>query len=279
VSLSVPNRVSPDAFERWSALQQASTDSSNRLDESIDLAFWERVAANYDAGALPNRVPAVLDRVRELIPRGSSLLEIGAGTGAFTTPLADVASRVTAVDYSPAMMRVLDAKRRADPELRHVRTVLSRWEEADVEPHDVTFAANSLYRAHDLRCVLDRMLHATLRRGIVVWSVGRQDAPQQRVRDLVQPGRYRPGPDYVHLLDGLFALDVFAHVEIVEVDDTQRFDSDDAAIAALLSWDPVTPEERARARALLPAVLHPHARGWLWPRKGRIAIIWWDQPA
>jgi len=279
VSLSVPNRVSPDAFERWTALQLTSTDASNRLDERIDLAFWERVAADYDAGALPKRVPAVLDRVRELIPHGSSLLEFGAGTGAFTVPLARVASRVTAVDYSPAMLRVLDARIHTDPALQHVRTVLSRWEDADVEPHDVTFAANSLYRVRDLRRVLDKMLRATRRRGVVVWSVGRQDAPQQLVRDLVQPDRYRPGPDYVHLVDGLLALDVFAHVEIVEVDDTQHFDSDDVAIAALLSWAPIAPEEHASASALLPNVLQRNARGWVWPRKGRIAIIWWDQPA
>jgi cyclopropane fatty-acyl-phospholipid synthase-like methyltransferase len=73
----------------------------------IDLAFWERVAEAYDAESLANRVPAVVVRVRALVPPGASLLDIGAGTGAFSVPLAAQASRVTALDYSPAMLREL----------------------------------------------------------------------------------------------------------------------------------------------------------------------------
>jgi hypothetical protein len=46
-----------DAFERWAALQAWSNEPTNRLDESADLAFWERIADDYDAEAL--RVVAV----------------------------------------------------------------------------------------------------------------------------------------------------------------------------------------------------------------------------
>jgi SAM-dependent methyltransferase len=266
--------VWPDPFERWAALQASSTDASNRLDDSVDLAFWERVADDYDAGALAKRVPAVLERVRELVPAGSSLLDIGAGTGAFAIPLAARAAHVTALDHSPAMLRILRTRAPGN-----VETVLGRWEDAEIARHDVALAANALYRARDLRCALDTMLRVARQRGIVVWSVGRQDAPQHMVREHVKPGRYRPGPDYIHLVDGLFALDIFAHVDIVEVDDTQHFNSDGEAIAALLSWQPITDVELARATELLPDVLQRNATGWIWPRRGRIAIIWWDRPA
>jgi SAM-dependent methyltransferase len=266
--------VWPDPFERWAALQASSTDASNRLDDSVDLAFWERVADDYGAGALAKRVPAVLERVRELVPVGSSLLDIGAGTGAFAIPLAEKAAHVTALDHSPAMLRVL----RTNAPI-NVEPVLSRWEDAEIAPHDVALAANSLYRARDLCCALKMLMRVSRQRGIVVWSIGRQDAPQHVVREHVHPGRYRPGPDYVHLIDGLYAMDIFARVDIVEVDDTQHFGSDGEAIAALLSWQPITDDEFARATALLPYVLQRNASGWIWPRRGRIAIIWWDQPA
>jgi ubiquinone/menaquinone biosynthesis C-methylase UbiE len=268
-----------DAFQRWTALQNASTDASNRLDEEVDLAFWERVARDYDSGALANRVPAVLRRVRELVPSGASLLEIGAGTGAFSLALSSTAGKVTALDYSPAMLRVLRSKLDKNPDVQNVTTLLGRWEDTDVEPHDVVLAANSLYRMRDLRCALDKLLRVARCRGIVVWSIGRQDAPQHLVREFVNPGRYRAGPDYVHLVDGLFALDVFAHVEIIEVDDTQHFTSDENAVEGLLSWQPITLEELTRGRALLPQILERNGSGWIWRRKGRIAVIWWDQPA
>jgi 2-polyprenyl-3-methyl-5-hydroxy-6-metoxy-1,4-benzoquinol methylase len=110
-----------DAFERWAALQAWSNDATNRLDETADLAFWERIADNYDAEALATRVPAIVERVRQLVPAGASILDVGAGTGAFTLPLAEHALRVTA---------------------------------------------------------LTRILAAAPRRGIILWSVGRQPAPQ-----------------------------------------------------------------------------------------------------
>jgi len=259
------------------ALQAASTDASNRLDAEVDLAFWERVASDYDPGALANRVPAVLERVRRLVPQDASLLDLGAGTGAFALPLALVAGQVTALDHSAAMLRVLRHQLERQPGLDNVQTVLGRLEDAPVEPHDVVLAANSLYRVRDLRPVLERILRLTRKRAIVVWSVGRQDPPQQLVRDQVQPGRYQPGPDYVHLVDALFERGVFANVEMIEVDDTQHFQSDAAAVAGLLSWTPITPEEQARAAALLPHTLEPTPLGWTWRRQGRIAIIWWDQ--
>jgi SAM-dependent methyltransferase len=269
--------VSSDPFARWAALQASSTDASNRLDEAVDLAFWDRVADDYDRGALARRVPAVLQRVRELIPPGASLLEIGAGTGGFALPLARHASQVTALDYSPAMLRVLCRKLDEDRSITNVSAIQARWEDSAVAPHDVVLAANALYRALDLRRALERMVATALQFGIVVWSVGRQDAPQHAVRQLTEPGRYRPGPDYVHLVEGLFALDIFARVELIETDDTQHFSTDVAAVEALLSWQPIDAAQFARAAALLPDMLERNGNGWIWRRRGRIAIIWWDQ--
>jgi hypothetical protein len=65
---------------------------------------------------------------------------------------------------------------------------------------------------------------------------------------------------------------------MIEVDDTQHFESNEAAVDALLSWAPVTADEHTRTVALLPTTLVRNGTGWLWPRKGRIAVIWWDQP-
>jgi len=193
-----------DPFARWTALQLWSNDPTNRLDESTALAFWERVADTYDVHALAVRAPALLKRVLDLVPSNASLLEVGAGTGAFTEPIARQAGRVTAIDYSPAMLRVLRRKLESDS----IEVVLSRWEDANVAPHDVSFAANAFYRILDLRPALTKFIAAARKRGIVVWSVGR--CPDGHDSD------YRPGPDYVHLIDALFALNIFANIEIVD---------------------------------------------------------------
>jgi hypothetical protein len=106
------------------------------------------------------------------------------------------------------MLRVLRRKLQAAAAPDNVQVVLARWEDAQIEAHDVVFAANALYRVADPRLALTKIVATARRRGIIVWSVGRQPGPQ--------PVGYQPGPDYVHLVDGLFALDVFAHVELIE---------------------------------------------------------------
>lgn len=267
-----------DPFERWAALQAWSSDASNRLEAAADLAFWERVANDYDTGALAVRVPAVLERVRALVPPGATVLDVGAGTGAFALPLAEVATAVTALDYSPSMLAVLERKLRMPGAPTNIRLVCQRWEDAMVGPADVVLAANALYRSTDPRGALAKMIQVARRRGIIIWSVGRQDAPQQIVRDQVEPERYRPGPDYVHVVEGLFALDVFAQVELISTDDTQRYPTDDAAADGLLSWAPVLAEERRRVSELLPHLLERTEDGWVWRRRGRIAVIWWNGP-
>ena len=155
-----------DPFERWAALQGWSNDATNRVEEAVDLSFWERVAASYDEGALALRVPAILDRVRALVPLGASVLDVGAGTGAFALPLARGASTVTALDYSPAMLHVLRAKRDALG-VRNVEVLQARWEDALVTPHDVVLAANALYRAPNLYRALDKMVR--LAHGAALW--------------------------------------------------------------------------------------------------------------
>jgi predicted TPR repeat methyltransferase len=196
-----------DAFNRWIALQSWSNDPTNRLDEDVDLAFWDRAADTYDEHALAKRVPAVLERVLELVPTNASVLEVGAGTGAFTFPIARQAARVTALDHSPAMLHVLRRKLN-EHHAAQIDVVLSRWEDASVAPHDVAFAANAFYRILDLRQSLTRFVAAARRRGVVVWSIGRDTHGDD--------GECRPGPDYVHLVDGLFSLNLFAQVEIIE---------------------------------------------------------------
>jgi hypothetical protein len=130
---------------------------------------------------------------------------------------------------------------------------------AVIEPHDVVLAANASHRTLDLRRALRKMIDPGRQRGIIVWSVGCQDAPQQGAREQIQPARYRPGPDYV--------------------DDTHCYLMDAAAAEGLRSWNPISVEDQLGVSRLLPHLLERDGHGWRWRRRGRIAVIWWDGPA
>ena len=130
-----------------------------------------------------------------------------------------------------------------------------------------------------MRCVLEKILRAARQRGVVVWSVGRQDAPQHLVRELVHPGRYQPGSpttctsSMVFLRWTCLRTSKSSKSTIPSISRLTRTPSRDYCRGSR-SHATSCP----RACALLPQVLERNGSGWIWRRKGRIAVIWWDQP-
>ena len=79
------------------------------------LARRERFADNYDIDFGQERVfPELLEALLEEIPEGSEILEVGAATGFLTRPLLPRVERLTALEPSPGMLRLLLASDVAD---------------------------------------------------------------------------------------------------------------------------------------------------------------------
>ena len=100
------------------------------------------------AGSRP-ATPSNLEAAR-FMPEGGSVLDVGAGAGAASLPLAGLASRLVAVDESPAMVAsFLDA---ADAAGVPAEAVEGRWPEVAgrVGPADVVVCHHVLYNVADL---------------------------------------------------------------------------------------------------------------------------------
>jgi precorrin-6B methylase 2 len=93
---------------------------------------------------------------------GSTVLDIGAGTGAWTVLLARHVRHVTAVEPSLAMIEVLRENLAAEG-LSNVDIVQGHWPEVRVEPHDFSLCAHAMYGCADLPGFVQAMQAATRR--------------------------------------------------------------------------------------------------------------------
>jgi hypothetical protein len=113
--------------------------------------------------ALAAPLTPTLERVREALPPGGVLLDVGAGAGAASLPVASGAARLIALDDSKAM---LDALRTLAPDDLDVETVQGRWPDVAgaVEGADVVVCAHVAYNAPDLGAFVTALaVHASHR--------------------------------------------------------------------------------------------------------------------
>lgn len=117
---------------------------------ALQRVAWTRRADRWDHAEVTG-LDKVVDAVLALLPaeRLGCVVDLGAGTGRLSLPLAERAERVIAVDLSAPMLERLRA-RASEQGLTNVETRLSSLESLDVPPGSVD-AIVSCYALHHLR--------------------------------------------------------------------------------------------------------------------------------
>lgn len=131
---------------------------------------WEHSPARFAERtdrALADPEGPTLARIAEALPAGGSVLDVGAGTGAASLPLAGSMGELIAVDSSAAMLAELTS--RADRLGVPTRIIRGRWPDvaAETPAADVAVAAHVVYNVPDLAAFLTE-LSGHARRRIVL---------------------------------------------------------------------------------------------------------------
>lgn len=95
--------------------------------------------------------------ILSVLEPNSTLVDIGAGTGAWSILFSKTLSKVTAVEPSRAMREVLIENIRSS-EVKNIRVLPEGWLECSLEKHDYTFCSHAMYGETDFVSFVQKMI-------------------------------------------------------------------------------------------------------------------------
>jgi ubiquinone/menaquinone biosynthesis C-methylase UbiE len=208
------NDVKMNAPEYWNTLWRQHRQSISRSGSGECALLWDGLAAARDYARLqagdPGGRNTMILRDLVFVP-GGRILDIGAGPGNLSLPLAKNAESICAVEPAAGMANVF-REEAATQNVENYRLIHKRWENVTLdelgEPFDLVFAAFSLGFL-ELRQAIEKMNAVCRGRVYLYWFAG--ESSWQKAKRAVWPWLYGielPPPPETDILAGMLrALD------------------------------------------------------------------------
>jgi SAM-dependent methyltransferase len=268
----------------WNVLWGELVDLSRRRQQKRatgDADRWSRRAEDFDSHvrdrwSRPDSSRTFLVSTLDAMP-GSTLLDIGAGTGKWTVHLARHAKQVTAVEPSPAMFaRMRDNIAAAG--VSNVVLVQEAWPHANAGLHDVTLCSHSLYGFPDLAAVIASIQAVTRRMCILLLRAPAVDGMMAEAANQILGHPY-DSPNYHVAINVLLQMGIFPNVLMEYPVSWLPWSSDSLADALAEIKRRFDLDERNDhddfLRDLLERRLVLSDGRYVWPQAMRTALIYW----
>ena len=146
-----------DWAARWKELvENRATLASGHADSH----YWDRRARSF-ARSTHARADEFLQVLDPYLGNNKTLIDVGAGTGRHTTPLAEKLEWVTAVEPSEGMRSHI-------PQRDNITIVASNWEDAEVAPADLVICSHVMYGVAEPVPFLEKMQRSARERVFVM---------------------------------------------------------------------------------------------------------------
>lgn len=222
------------------------------------------------------RPDQLLDFVLKRIDGETTVLDVGAGSGRWTIPLAKTAKTITAVEPANAMLDSLH-KNIADAKLNNVQVTQSSWEDAIVKPHDITVCAHAMYASPDLTSFVRKIERYSTRTCYLAIRLPPSDSIIGEL-SLAIYGRHHDSPNAIIAYNALYSIGIYANV-LVESDIYRWTDNTfEEAFArakrhlrlqSSITYDTLIRDTLAKRLSLLNNC-------YVWPDGMRSALLWWS---
>jgi SAM-dependent methyltransferase len=186
-------------------------------------AFANRNADSPYASLVLSRLP---------LDPSMTILDVGAGPGTLTLPLAERVAAVTAIDYSRQMLTILTEQAR-EKNLSNIRTIKCSWEDdwntLDVGIHDLAIASRSL-GVEDLTGALQKLNDHASRFVFITDRIAPTPFDPAAFKAIGRP--FDSGPDYIYTVNALYRMRIHPCIEILQLERDQIFANIDEALAS-----------------------------------------------
>ena len=223
-------------MERWGQLVLAREAGARSNGGHSDPRYWDRRAATF-ARSTVARSEQFLEVVRPFVSARSTVIDVGAGAGRHTVPLAERAEWVTAVEPSEGMRAHL-------PALPNLTVIASSWEDAEVAPADVVICSHVLYGVADVVPFVQKLERAARERVFIMLREGPVPHPGNVLRDRMSATPLPPITKFSDLFMVLIQMGIAPDVTFISYPVVNRYANLDEAVADVAplfgeGWDDV----------------------------------------
>lgn len=271
------------AVERWQAIIDARAKQMDAAYAELgrsSAGYWDRRARRYHDSTKSTVVnDPFFQKLRTLVTSQTSVLDVGAGSGRFALALAPLVKQVIAVEPNATMLEYLrrDAH---NMNLTNISYSQNAWQDApnDLQA-DIVICSHVLYPIRDIVPFLAKLQRAALQRCYIYMRATPIDALTAHLWKHFHGDERCYSPGYIHAMDILFEMGVYANVEVVSLPASLRYPSLDVAVEELAELLIVPGDEKTRDE------LRDMLAGWLVERDGMLvpplqemtcAIMWWE---
>jgi SAM-dependent methyltransferase len=232
----IQSLINPDWNEIWKA-RQSLHESSKHFDDPSHNWNKRENAERYDSSSRYEYDDRVTITIAGLdLTKKSRVLDIGAGPGTLSIPLAPRVKEITAIEPGEGMVTILNERMKKEG-ITNITTIQKRWEDIDTSSdlsgkYDVVIASLSL-TMEDIRLSLQKMDVASRDSVYLFWFV---DMPfwEKMYADLWKPlhgSEYYSGPKADCLFGVLYQMGIYANVVMLPLKKEYRFETLDAMTA------------------------------------------------
>lgn len=192
------------------------------VDDDLEEAFWAQSMKKKTYKQTDDYAEKLYAKIQRHIPEKASCIEIGPGWGNYTFPLSEDTASLTLVDGSESVLAYLQ---QYFDEEAPVEYVCSKWEEAELEPHDVVVGVNCFYRMYEMNSALKKMNALAVKRAVIGLTTGPIQPHYTVLDDRFGYGIKYPRRDYIAIVNMLYQLGIYADVEMIQLERVHRYAS------------------------------------------------------